>query len=174
MHEIAHGLGPAYARRNGRRVDIRAAVGPLYSGLEEAKADAVGMFALKWLADRGALAADNLREGYASYVAGLLRTLRFGTAEAHGVSEIMQFNYLRGRKAIVYEAGRYGVDYSRMPAAVAALAKELLEIEAAGDAARAQRWFSQYRGVPPELDQALRSIDDIPVDIDPVFSFPDQ
>jgi hypothetical protein len=163
MHEIAHGLGPAYARRNGRRVDIR-----------EAKADAVGMFALKWLADRGALAADSLREGYASYVAGLLRTLRFGTAEAHGVSEIMQFNYLRSRKAIDYEAGRYGVDYSRMPAAVAALAKELLEIEAAGDAARAERWFSQYRGVPPELDQALRSIDDIPVDIDPVFSFRDE
>jgi hypothetical protein len=86
----------------------------------------------------------------------------------------MQFNYLRSRKAILYQAGRYGVDYVRMPGAVAALAKELLEIEAAGDAARAERWFSQYRGVPPELDQALRSIDQIPVDIDPVFSFPDE
>jgi len=174
MHEIAHGLGPAWARQNGRRVDVREAIGPLYSGLEEAKADAVGMFALKWLADRGALAADSLREGYASYVAGLLRTMRFGSAEAHSVSELMQFNYLRSRKAILYQAGRYGVDYVRMPGAVAALAKELLEIEAAGDAARAERWFSQYRGVPPELDQALRSIDQIPVDIDPVFSFPDE
>jgi hypothetical protein len=86
----------------------------------------------------------------------------------------MQFNYLRSRRAIVYEAGRYGVDYARMPVALAVLAKELLEIEAAGDAARAERWFRQYRGVPPELDLALRSIEDIPVDIDPVFSFRDR
>jgi hypothetical protein len=174
LHEIAHGLGPAYARRNGERVDIREAIGPLYSGLEEAKADTVGMSALPWLADHGALAAGSLSEDYASYVAGLLRTLRFGTAEAHSVSELMQFNYLLGRHAIVSEAGRYGVDYTRMPAALAALSKELLEIEATGDAARAQRWFHQYSAVPPALEQALHSIDDIPVDLDPVFSFPDK
>src|SRR5437667_4573994 len=44
LHEISHGLGPAFARRGGRQLDIREAIGPLYSGLEEAKADVVGMF----------------------------------------------------------------------------------------------------------------------------------
>lgn len=174
MHEIAHGLGPAYARKGGKRVEIPEALGPLHSGLEEAKADAVGMFGLKWLADRGAVTADALREDYASYVAGLLRTLRFGTAEAHGVAEIMEFNYLRSQNAVVYEGGRYGVDYARISAAVAALAKELLEIEATGDAPRAERWFAQYRAVPPELEKALRSLGGIPVDIDPIFAFPDR
>ncbi len=174
LHEIAHGLGPAYARRNGERVDIREAIGPLYSPLEEAKADTVGMSTLPWLAEHGALAAGSLSEDYASYVAGLLRTLRFGTAEAHSVSELMQFNYLLGRHAVVLEAGRYGVDYERMPAALAALSKELLEIEATGDAARAQRWFHQYSAVPPALEQALHSVEDIPVDLDPVFAFPDK
>src|SRR4029077_8117558 len=44
MHEIAHGLGPAYARRGGKQVDIRESIGPVFSALEEAKADVVGMF----------------------------------------------------------------------------------------------------------------------------------
>ena len=62
MHEIAHGLGPAFARRNGKQVDIREAIGGAYSGLEEAKADVVGMFGLKWLIDRGVLPKDRLEE----------------------------------------------------------------------------------------------------------------
>jgi len=61
-----------------------------------------------------------------------------------------------------------------MPPAIAALAKELLEIEATGDAARAERWFAEYRDAPPDLAKALGSITDIPVDVDPVFSFPDR
>ena len=39
-HEICHGLGPAFARiATAGKVDIREAIGPGYSGLEEAKAD---------------------------------------------------------------------------------------------------------------------------------------
>src|SRR4029450_3103649 len=62
MHEICHGLGPAFARQNGRRVDVREAIGAGYSGLEEAKADVVGMFALKWLIDRDVLPKNRLEE----------------------------------------------------------------------------------------------------------------
>src|SRR4029077_20760144 len=47
MHEIAHGLGPAFSRREGKHVDIREAIGPLFGGLEEAKADVVGMYGLQ-------------------------------------------------------------------------------------------------------------------------------
>ncbi|MDQ2971210.1 MAG: Zn-dependent hydrolase, partial [Acidobacteriota bacterium] len=39
MHEISHGLGPAFARWGGKKRDIREAIGPAYSALEEAKAD---------------------------------------------------------------------------------------------------------------------------------------
>src|SRR4029077_1154444 len=92
MHEISHELGPDFAHRSGKQVDIREAIGPAYSGLEEAKADVVGMFGLKWLVDHGALPKERLEEYYASYVAGIFRTLRFGTGEAHGRAEMMEFN----------------------------------------------------------------------------------
>jgi hypothetical protein len=171
MHEICHGLGPAFARQGGRQVDIREAIGSLYSGLEEAKADVVGMFALKWLIDKGVLPKERLEEYYASYVAGIFRTVRFGTGEAHGRAEMMEFNYLSERGAIAQAGGRYRVDFAKMPPAIQTLAKELLEQEATGDRARTEAWFGKYDRMPPALKQALAAATDVPVDVDPVFSF---
>jgi hypothetical protein len=172
MHEISHGLGPAFARKGGQPVDIREAIGPTFSGLEEAKADVTGMFGLKWLVDRGALPKERLEEYYASYVAGIFRTVRFGTAEAHGRAEMMEFNYLAEKGAITRAAsGRYVIDYAKMPDTLAALAKELLEIEATGDRARAEGWFNKYDKMPAELRGALDAANNVPVDIDPLIPF---
>ena len=61
MHEIAHGLGPAFARTPAGKMSIRESIGPDFSGLEEAKADVVGMFGLKWLVDHGRCPRKSLR-----------------------------------------------------------------------------------------------------------------
>src|SRR5438477_5643242 len=132
MHEISHGLGPAFARRpstssrrpdpstgsgspratsrgepvegrDGKQMDIREAIGPTYAGLEEAKADVVGMLGLSWLIDHGVLSKDRREEYYASYVAGIFRTVRFGTGEAHGRSTICP-NRARSRSTAIATA----------------------------------------------------------------------
>jgi hypothetical protein len=172
MHEMAHGLGPAFSRTPAGKVDVRESIGPIYGGLEEAKADVVGMFGLKWLMDHDVLPKNKLEEYYSSYVAGIFRTVRFGAAEAHGQAEMMEFNYLCERGAIIHqESGRYAIDYGRVPGAINDLAKELLEIEATGDRARAENWFKKYGAMPAELQASLKSAAAVPVDIDPVFSF---
>ncbi len=58
-----------------------------------------------------------------------------------------------------------------MPPAISDLAKELLEIEATGDRARAESWFKKYNVMPAELQASLKSAASVPVDIDPIFSF---
>ncbi len=172
MHEIAHGLGPTYARTASGKVTIREAIGPAFGGLEEAKADVVGMVGLKWLIDHDVLPRDKLEEYYASYVAGIFRTVRFGIGEAHGQAEMMEFNYLSERGAIRRQAsGRYAVDYASMPGALADLAKILLDIEATGDRTRAEEWFKKYDVMPVELQASLKAGAKVPVDVDPVFSF---
>jgi hypothetical protein len=176
LHEISHGLGPAFARVGGKQVDIREALGPAYSGWEEAKADVVGMFGLKWLVDHGALPKDRLEEYYASYVGGIFRTVRYGTGEAHGRAEMMELNYLLERTAVTRDAatGRYVIHYARMPQALATLAQKLLSVEATGDGAQAEAWLAKYDQMPAELTAALQSASDVPVDVDPIFSFPDK
>ena len=173
MHEICHGLGPAFARVKGKNVSIREAIGRSFSGLEEAKADVVGMYALKWLVDKGVLPKERLEEYYASELAGIFRTVRFGTGEAHGRAEMMEFNYYSEQGAIVKANGRYRVDYAKIGDATARLAKELLEQEATGDRARADAWFAKYDKMPADLEAALAAAKDVPVDVDPIFSFPE-
>ena len=178
MHEICHALGPAFARTSTGKVDIREAIGPTYAGLEEAKADVVGLFALNWLMtqDKGVIAKDKAQIVYASYLAGIFRTVRFGVAEAHGRAEMMEFNYLSEQGAIIRDpkTGRYAFDPAKIPGAIAALAKELLEIEATGDRNRAEQWFKKYGSMPAELKSALANAKDVPVDIDPVSAFGEQ
>jgi Peptidase family M49 len=174
MHEICHGLGPAFSRTGAGQKDIRESIGPAFGGLEEAKADVVGLYGLHWLVEHEVLPKERLEEYYASYLAGIFRTVRFGTAEAHGRAEMMEFNYLSEHSAIQRDAsGRYAVDFAKMPDAIAGLAKELLEIEATGDRARAEAWFARYGAMPAELQAALQSASDVPVDVDPVSSFPE-
>ncbi len=175
MHEICHGLGPTFSRVNGKQVPINEAIGPIFGGLEEAKADVVGMWALKWLVDKGVLPKARLEEYYTSYLAGNFRTLRFGTGEAHGKAEMMEFNYHFEHGGFNQDAaGRYYVDFDKIGDSIASLAKELLEIEATGDRARAEALLNKYDTMPQHLTTALKKLSSVPVDVDPKFSFPDK
>jgi hypothetical protein len=171
LHEISHGLGPAYSHVNGKQVPITEAIGPVYSALEEAKADVVGMYGLAWLMDHGALPKNRAQEYYSSYVAGIFRSVRYGVAEAHGRAEMMEFNYLVEQKAVNRAAGKYSVDFAKIPAAIASLSKELLTIEATGDRQRAEAWFNRYDKMPAELAEAMKPASKLPVDVWPNFSF---
>jgi len=185
MHEIAHGLGPAFARTPSGRADIREAIGPLNASLEEAKADVVGMYGLKWLVDHTVLPKERLPEIYTSYVADFFRSVRFGVGEAHGGAEMMEFNYLSEQGAVQLLAApgtmdentgdrsrRYVVNYDKMPEAITNLAKQLLTLEATGDRSATEAWFDKYGKMPEELQQMLAGTRDIPVDVEPIFSFP--
>jgi hypothetical protein len=175
-HEISHELGPNYSRTASGKMDIREAIGSDFSALEEAKADVTGMFCLKWFADHGAISKEQLDEDYISYVAGNFRTIRFGIAEPHGRGEMMEFNYALEQGAVVRDAAtdRYAVVLDKMPAAIASLAKELLEQEATGDRARTAAWFAKYAVLPDHLKKAFQRVSDIPVDIQPIYSFPEE
>jgi hypothetical protein len=175
MHEMSHGLGPAYSRVNGKQVDIRESIGASFGGLEEAKADIVGLYGLDWMMQKGIVPKSKAPDFYASHVAGIFRTVRFGVAEAHAKAEMMEFNYFVERGAITREKnGRYAIDFAKMPVAVTSLAKELLEIEATGDRARAEAWFKKYGTMPADLKAALAKTGSVPVDVDPITSFGDE
>lgn len=170
LHEMSHGLGPAYAHVGGKQVAINEAIGPAFGGLEEAKADVTGIYLAKWLVDQKMIQASELNKVYGSYVAGILRTLRFGTGEAHGQAMMMEFNVLLEHGALRQgDDGRYTIEYNTMPTAIAALCQTLLTFEAQGDRAGVEAWFKKYDVMPPSLKTALKATEGIPVDVTPEF-----
>jgi hypothetical protein len=82
----------------------------------------------------------------------------------------MEFNFLAERGVVSYDekTGRYAINFSELPAGIAALARELLEQEATGDRQRVRAWFGKYGAMSPQLTKALANVSDVPIDIDPV------
>jgi hypothetical protein len=168
MHELAHGLGPRVVQGTDEPVSTRLGAG--YSAIEEAKADVVGVLSLAHLADAGIYAAEFKRQVYISSVANLFRCVRFGTSEAHGKGCAVQLNHLLEAGAItVGQDGRFGVDFDEIYAGYESLARQLLTIEATGDAAGAEALLGAQGDLPAAATEAIAKLGDVPIDIRPVY-----
>jgi hypothetical protein len=171
-HEMSHGIGPHQITVNGRGSTPRQELKDLYSAIEEAKADVLGLFMLQHFFDRGYLKHDE-NSLYTTFLASSFRTLRFGLNEAHGKGMALQFNYLADKGAFVHQGDRWQVDSTKIRGAVRDLAHDLLTIEATGDYAAAKRMLDTLSVLRPEMKATLAAIDrpagKVPVDIRPIF-----
>ena len=173
-HEMSHGLGPQRITVAGRATTPRQELKELYSAIEEAKADVLGLFMLDILAQKGYMKVDE-NHLYTTYVASSFRSVRFGVHEAHGKGMALQFNYLRDKGAITTTAGgKWSADIPKTRAAVRTLAHDLLTIEATGDYAGAKKLLDTLGVIRPELQASLDLLRDVPVDIRSVFVTADE
>ena len=167
-HEMSHGIGPHQITMNGRATTPRQELKELYSAIEEAKADVLGLFMLQFLEDKGYLKHDETQL-YTTFLASSFRTLRFGLNEAHGKGMALQFSYLANKGAFLYRDGTWSVDIAKMRGAVRDLAHELLTVEATGDYAGAKKMLDTLGVIRPDVAETLKRVGNVPVDIKPVF-----
>jgi hypothetical protein len=178
-HELMHGLGPHQIKIGDRDTNPRKALKEIYSAIEEAKADATGLWALQYMLDHAQqMGLDNVlrhdqaaqRQLYITFLASAFRTLRFGTAEAHGRGMAMQFNYLMDEGAFVARPdGTFGVDMTKVKDAVRDLTHDLLTVEANGDYDGAKKMLDTLGVIRPETQRALDKLTSVPTDIAPQF-----
>lgn len=178
-HELSHGLGPHQIMVNGQKTTPRAQLKDLYSAIEEAKADALGLYALQYMIDNqqkmgltGVLPSggDAEKQLYTTFLASTFRTLRFGLHEAHGRGMALQLQYLLDKGGFtVRPDGTFAVDFTKIKPAVRDLTRDLLMVEAKGDYAAAKQMLEKGSKLPPAFEKALAGLTDVPVDIRPIF-----
>jgi len=172
MHELAHGLGPGtITLADSTETTVGQALRERYSALEEAKADIMGLYNKAFLAREGYIDQAELERSYVCFLPGFFRAIRFGVHEAHGKANMIEYNYLKEKGAIVLDpkTGRYRVLTDKMPEAVEALTHDLCMIQALGDYERAGAFIEKYAAVPDEVQGQLDKLTDIPTDIEPVY-----
>ena len=175
-HEIMHGLGPHATVVDGKPSTPRQDLKEAYSTIEEAKADITGLFALRYMMDKGQL-NDTLGQGevaerklYNTFLASGFRTLHFGLTDSHARGMAIQINYILDKGGFVSLGdGKFGVDFGKIKQAVIDLDREFLTIEATGDYARAQAMMTKYVVIRPEVQVALDKMKAVPNDIRPEF-----
>ncbi|CAI0420988.1 unnamed protein product [Linum tenue] len=172
-HECCHGIGPhTITLPDGKKSTVRKELQELHSALEEAKADIVGLWALKFLIRQGLLPRSLEESMYVSFLAGCFRSVRFGLEEAHGKGEAVQFNWMFEKGAFVLHPNEtFSVDFTKVDDAVESLSREILTIQAKGDKGAASLLLQKYCKLTPPLKLALQKLENIqvPVDIAPTF-----
>lgn len=171
FHELSHSLGPGTITVDGRETTVNAALTDIYSASEEAKADVMGVYNVLYLMDRGEMPADQRQQMLTSYFAGIFRAVRFGTDEAHGRGAALQYGYLKDKGAFNWDADamRFRIDYDALEAGIDDLVGEIVRRQGDGDYEGMKAFFDQYAQLDGQAKIVLDSMDDIPVDIQPVY-----
>ncbi len=167
FHEVAHGLG--IKNTLDGKGTVRKALKDYASSFEEGKADVLGLYMVTKLAAKGELDKSKLMDNYVTFLAGILRSVRFGASDAHAKANMVRFNFFKQMGAFSRDeaTGRYRVDFDKMTAAMNALSNKLLTVQGDGNYAEAKRMTDTLGQVGPQLAADLKRLDaaSIPVDI---------
>ncbi len=169
FHEVAHGLGIKNTISGGGTV--REALKELASGLEEEKADVLGLYMVTQLTKEGELPAAELMDNYVTFLAGLFRSVRFGASDAHGIANMATFNFFQDEGAFSRDSttGRYSVNMERMQQAVNDLSARILQLQGDGDYAGVTQFMQTMGVVRPELGEELAALSNKGIPVDVIF-----
>ena len=113
FHEVAHGLG--IKTNLDSEETVREAMKEHASALEEGKADILGLYMVTKLHARAELGEADLMDNYVTFLAGIFRSIRFGTASLHGVANLLRFHFFQQAEAFSRdeETGRIACSLKR-------------------------------------------------------------
>lgn len=166
FHEVAHGLGIKNTI-NGKGT-VREALKEEASALEEGKADILGLYMIKKLHEKGEIKGD-MMDYYVTFMASIFRSVRFGAADAHGLANMLRFNYFKEKGAFTRDdkTGTYKVNFDKMTEAMNDLSNLILTLQGNGDYDGVKKLMDDKGRVGPQLEQDLQRLAkaNIPVDI---------
>ena len=166
FHEVAHGLGIKNTITG--KGNVRQVLGSQYSSWEEAKADILGLFMVQTLIEKGEITDITVEDAYTTFIAGILRSTRFGAASAHGQANMMCYNYFEDHGAFSRnENGKYVIDIEKAKQALVDWSSMILQIQGNGDFVTAEAYHKTHSNVRESLKADLEKIQkaDIPRDI---------
>lgn len=172
FHELCHGLGPGRIVVDGRQTEVRLELKDLYTGLEEAKADIMGVYNQLLMIDKGLMPESVRQHLFPTWLAGLFRSIRFGVEEAHGKANAIQFNYMLEKGAIERDprSGRYRAVLERCESATRELVRDICLLQARGDYPGTLEFYQAYAVVGSQLASDLERLESIPIDIRPIYA----
>ena len=166
FHEVAHGLGIKNTITG--KGTVREAMKEKYSSFEEAKADILGLFMTTKLIEKGEIKEITAEDCFVTYMAGLIRSVRFGAASAHGKANMMCFNFFGDHGAFERGTnGTYRVNFEKTREAMNQWAALVLKFEGDGDYNGASAYLEANGKIKETLQSDIERLKsaNIPLDI---------
>ena len=167
---MAHGLGVKQTVNGKGTVD--EAMGSEKTTWDEAKADILGLFMVSSLIDMGEITDITKEESIATFIAGIVRSVRFGHASSHGKANMMCYNYMEEHGAFSRDAeGRYVIDFGKAPEVINGWAALILETQATGNFEFAQKYSSEHADIKDALASDIEKVNGAGIPRDIVFEY---
>lgn len=169
FHEVAHGLGIKNTI-NGKG-KVRDALREEAGALEEGKADVLGLYMVEQLRAKGEITDGEVMDNYVTFMAGVFRSVRFGTSSAHGRANMLRFNYFMQAGAFQRDSitSTYSVDPEKMRMAIEDLSALILQLQGDGDLEKLRDLMKEQGVVGAELKQDLDRLRSARIPVDVVF-----
>ena len=169
FHEVAHGLGIKNTLDGSGTV--RQALKEHASALEEGKADILGLYMIQKLREKGELTDGELMDDYVTFMAGIFRSVRFGASSAHGIANMIRFNFFKQAGAFSRDevTGTYRVNVPEFEQAVRDLSERILTLQGDGDYAGVAALVAEMGQVGPQLQHDLDRLAQASIPVDIVF-----
>lgn len=167
FHEVAHGLG-IKSTVTGKGY-VREALQEQYSWLEEGKADILGLYMVSTLLKKGELEGD-IKDYYTTFMAGILRSVRFGAGEAHGKANMLCFNFFNSKGAFERTTeGTYKVNYEKFESAMNELSRMILTLQGNGNKAAVEKVQKEMALIHADLKADLERLGKKGIPVDVIF-----
>lgn len=152
-HEVGHFLGPA-TTEDGREIGL--ALGRTSNVLDEMKSDLISLYSVEYLRKRGFYDERQARSVYASGIRRVLLKNKPRRDQDYRTMQLIQFNWFLDHGLLRFESERQElrIDYSKYRTAVEGLLAKTLQLQLAGNEAKAEafiesgtQWDESINGV---------------------------
>ncbi len=167
FHEVAHGLGIKNTINN--KGTVRNALKEKASALEEGKADILGLYMVEQLHKKGEIGGD-MKDYMTTFMASIFRSVRFGASSAHGVANMIRFNFFKEKGAFTKnEDGTYKVNYKKMEGAMKDLSNLILTLQGNGDYGGVTKLVDEKGKISADLQKDLDKLSNANIPVDVIF-----
>ena len=166
FHEVGHGLG--IKETVNKKGSVDDAMKTEKTSWEEAKADILGLFIVCHLIDKKEITNITKEDAITTFITGLFRSVRFGSASSHGKANMMCYNVMKEQGAFTRdENGIYTINFEKAEKAISYWAGLILKTQGDGDFEFAKKFREKNGMMTPELQKDIQRINEagIPRDI---------
>merc|ERR1712210_265122 len=175
-NQISRSLGPKYVGNDESSGEIGKVLGSAAAPLEEAKADVMGVWNMLYRFNNGDLPADLRNKVLFTYITSLLRSVRFGTDSSQGLAAAVQLNQYLEENAIIQldqkagkDQGKFQVNFKKLENSVKDRVTQYVTLQHSGDKEAVDKLLAKYGVVSSRMRATLANVEDVPVDIRPIF-----
>ncbi len=129
------------------------------------------MVFLDFLEEKKVISKEDIKKAVLSQTLGGFGRWKINFSEAHGIGELIEYNWLKNDGAVYYDdrTKLFSVDAEKALISYKRLAFKLMRLQRDGDYQQMKKFCEKWTTKPPEVLETIDRLENLSLDVYPVF-----